>query len=254
MKKILLTILAFLFLIPIFFAEATGYLGSPACSSESACKSAYGTWKGKNLSCDSSCECVGTLLTPSAGACDCISNIYTFDKTTKSCVLSSVGSTTRASNCTSIYCGGVQASFNSTTGCTCPSGYESDEVDSFNDTYGYSGATNSTGTSTTGTGTGTGTSTGITTPTVTSTGTLTNPITSTSFEALLESIIDWILNIAMVLAPLIIVCGGFVYMTAAGDTSKVSQGKNIVLYAVIGFVVALLAKSLIGIFKDLVVK
>jgi len=94
----------------------------------------------------------------------------------------------------------------------------------------------------------------ITLPTVTSTGVLTNPIASGSFADLLNRIIDWILNIALVLAPLVIVYGGFIYMTAAGDTNKVSQGKNIVLYAVIGFIVALLAKSLIGIFKDLVVK
>lgn len=89
-------------------------------------------------------------------------------------------------------------------------------------------------------------------PTVTSTGTLVNPIKSESFAALIDAIVNWILNIALVLAPLVIVYGGFVYMTAVGDTNKVSQGKQIILYAVIGFIVALLAKSLINMFTKLI--
>lgn len=87
-----------------------------------------------------------------------------------------------------------------------------------------------------------------------STGTIDNPIESETFAQLVELIINWIINIALVLAPLIIVYGGFTYMTAAGDTNKLSQGKNIILYAVIGFIVALLAKSLAGILTKLVVK
>ncbi|MFA5714599.1 MAG: pilin [Candidatus Paceibacterota bacterium] len=87
-----------------------------------------------------------------------------------------------------------------------------------------------------------------------STGIIENPIGSDTFKELVELIINWIINIALVLAPLIIVYGGFVYMTATGDTNKISQGKNIILYAVIGFIVALLAKSLAGILTGLVVK
>ncbi|MFA5086346.1 MAG: pilin [Candidatus Paceibacterota bacterium] len=97
-----------------------------------------------------------------------------------------------------------------------------------------------------------GGSTNITMPTVTSTGALTNPIKAASFSALIQGIVDWIINIALVLAPLVIVFGGFIYMTAAGDTNKVSQGKQVILYAVIGFVVALLAKSLVLMFTKLI--
>ena len=91
-------------------------------------------------------------------------------------------------------------------------------------------------------------------PTVTSEGVIANPIAATSFSDLISRIIDWIINVALILAPLIIVYGGFIYMTAAGDTSKISQAKNIILYAVIGFIIALLAKSLAGILAGLVVK
>lgn len=206
---------------------------------------------------------------------------------------SSLSSAAEASRCTSAWCypsssyyydsngnkvyivgTNKQATYDYSTGlCSCPNGYSSTTVEYFNKTVtddkfdassGVSGTGGGSGGSSFGTGgsstissnytSGNSSSSTIALPTVTSTGILTNPITSGSFADLLNRIIDWILNIALVLAPLVIVYGGFIYMTAAGDTNKVSQGKNIVLYAVIGFIVALLAKSLIGIFTDLVVK
>ena len=87
-----------------------------------------------------------------------------------------------------------------------------------------------------------------------STSSITNPIQAETFVQLVDMVVKWILDIAMVLAPLVIVYGGFTYMTAAGDTGKITQARNIILYAVLGFMLALLASSLVGVFKDLVVK
>jgi len=80
-----------------------------------------------------------------------------------------------------------------------------------------------------------------------------NPIKSESFTELLQAIIEWITDIAVVIAPLIIVYGGFLHITSAGDPAKSSQGKKVILYAAIGLLVALLAKSLIGILEEIVV-
>jgi len=168
-----------------------------------------------------------------------------------------------------------QATYNYSTGlCDCPTGYSSTAVEYFNNTVtdenfdaseGVSGTGSSSGSGSGGVGSGgswsvggsytsgnSGGSTNITMPTVTSTGILANPIKATSFAALIQGIVDWIINVALVLAPLVIVFGGFIYMTAAGDTNKVSQGKQIILYAVIGFIVALLAKSLVLMFTKLI--
>ncbi|HNY36070.1 MAG TPA: pilin [Candidatus Pacearchaeota archaeon] len=114
--------------------------------------------------------------------------------------------------------------------------------------------TGGTGTNTGGTGSntgGTGTNTG---GTGSSTGGITNPISAETFGDLISMVVKWILDMAMVLAPLVIVYGGLTYMTAAGDTSKVNQAKQIILYAAIGLILALLAWSLIDILKGLVVK
>jgi hypothetical protein len=90
-------------------------------------------------------------------------------------------------------------------------------------------------------------------PMVIGAATIENPIQSESFTELFEVIIDWIINIALVIAPLIIVYGGFLHITSAGDPAKSSQGKKVILYAAIGLLVALLAKSLIGILEEIVV-
>ncbi len=94
-----------------------------------------------------------------------------------------------------------------------------------------------------------------TTPTTTvgsGTGIISNPIKATSFAELINMITKWILDIAMVLAPLVIVYGGFTYITAAGDPGKMETGKKIIIYAVIGFILALLATSLVDVFKTFV--
>jgi hypothetical protein len=94
----------------------------------------------------------------------------------------------------------------------------------------------------------------ITLPKVTSTGTVKNPLSSSTFQDLLNKLIDWILSIALVVAPLIIVYGGFLHVTAMGEMEKINKGRKIILYASIGFLVALMAKSLVPLFVDLVVK
>jgi len=90
-------------------------------------------------------------------------------------------------------------------------------------------------------------------PMVIGAATIEKPIKSESFTELLQAIIKWITDIAVVIAPLIIVYGGFLHITSAGDPAKSSQGKKVILYAAIGLLVALLAKSLIGILKEIVV-
>jgi hypothetical protein len=63
-------------------------------------------------------------------------------------------------------------------------------------------------------------------PMVIGAATIENPIKSESFTELFEAIIKWITDIALVIAPLIIVYGGFLHITSAGDPAKSSQEKS----------------------------
>jgi len=58
------------------------------------------------------------------------------------------------------------------------------------------------------------------------------------------SIVNVALTFLAVIAILIILYGGFVWMTAAGSEDKVSQAKNIIIAGVIGLVIILAALAI----------
>ncbi|MDO8524564.1 MAG: pilin [bacterium] len=63
------------------------------------------------------------------------------------------------------------------------------------------------------------------------------------------SVTNWVFFLLTILAVLMIIYGGFVYITAAGDPAKATTAKSILTFAVIGLAIALLAKfipSLVG--------
>ena len=60
----------------------------------------------------------------------------------------------------------------------------------------------------------------------------------------LYKITDWIFVILISLAGLFVVIGAMTLLMSAGDSSKVSSGRNYVMYAVIGLIVGLLARAI----------
>jgi len=58
----------------------------------------------------------------------------------------------------------------------------------------------------------------------------------------LYTVTNWVFYIMTVVAVLMIVFGGFTYLTAAGDPGKAGKGKSILMYAMIGLAIALIAK------------
>lgn len=238
MKKILLLALISLFVFP---------LGAMALT-DTQCNSGGGTYSSGICICPThsswagdTCEC-DYQYTGSKGNCtlaqpDDNGRYLLEEQNKKNCEAIQCAPSCELDSCSTVK---KQAYWNGSD-CECPTGYYSSLAET-------KGSSDSSGSGSSGSGFN------ISLPTIFSTGSIPNPIASGSFADLVSRIIDWIINIALILAPLIVVCGGFIYMTAAGDTNKVSQGKNIILYAVIGFIVVLLAKSLIGILIDLVVK
>ena len=56
------------------------------------------------------------------------------------------------------------------------------------------------------------------------------------------SITKWLFWILMAVSVIMIILGAFIFMTSQGNPDKAKSGKNIIIYAVIGVVLALLAK------------
>ena len=82
--------------------------------------------------------------------------------------------------------------------------------------------------------------------------TITNPIKANSLEEVLNSVIDFIFTIALIVCPLIIIIGGFIFVTAGGEPAKVETGKKMIFYALLGLGVIILAKGFVLALKTII--
>jgi len=78
-----------------------------------------------------------------------------------------------------------------------------------------------------------------------------NPLTATSFERIIDGILDFIFKIGIVLAPLMIIIGGLLFVTAAGNLEQVERAKKLIIWTGIGFIIILLSKGLLAIIEQL---
>ncbi len=78
-----------------------------------------------------------------------------------------------------------------------------------------------------------------------------NPLTATSFEAIVGNGINFIFKIAVVLAPLMVIIGGFLLLTAGGNIQQIDQAKKLLLWTAIGFLVVLLSKGILAIINQI---
>jgi hypothetical protein len=74
-----------------------------------------------------------------------------------------------------------------------------------------------------------------------------NPLKVNSFEQLIDKIIDFIFNIALVIAPLVIMYAGFILVTQGENAQEVNRARNIILWTVVGIVIIIISKGLVNI-------
>ncbi|MDO8470524.1 MAG: pilin [bacterium] len=77
-----------------------------------------------------------------------------------------------------------------------------------------------------------------------------NPLKATTLLELLNNIINLIFNLAIVITPLMVVIGGFMFVTGSGDAKKLSDAKTLLLWTAIGFAVILLSRGLVAALLD----
>ena len=78
---------------------------------------------------------------------------------------------------------------------------------------------------------------------------LNNPLGTQTFTSLLDNIIGFLIAVSIPLAAALIVWGGFQIMTAGGNPNKINEGKNTILYTIIGFAVVLLSWGIVKILE-----
>lgn len=79
-----------------------------------------------------------------------------------------------------------------------------------------------------------------------------NPLGATckTAECILYNLLDIASTIVMIIMPFIILWGAYQIMTAGGDPKKFQTGGKTILYACIGFIIALMAKNIVSILID----
>ena len=66
------------------------------------------------------------------------------------------------------------------------------------------------------------------------------------FRTLALTIVNFFLTFLGLIAVVMIIYGGFLYVTAAGNQEKIESAKKIIMYAIIGIVVILLSFAIVN--------
>ncbi len=70
---------------------------------------------------------------------------------------------------------------------------------------------------------------------------------SVLFAKIIPFLISWAINLAIGLSVIAIIAGGYLYLTAYGETEKHDRAIRTLSYAIIGLVLALTAYGIVGI-------
>lgn len=78
-----------------------------------------------------------------------------------------------------------------------------------------------------------------------------NPLIADNFNELIDSLINIIFYVAMLIAPVFLVVAGFYYLTAAANPENVNTAKSIIIWTLVGLVVIIAAKGIIALFQTI---
>ncbi len=69
--------------------------------------------------------------------------------------------------------------------------------------------------------------------------------TTKKADVVINAVLSVVLSFVGIIAVCVMIYGGFLYMTSNGDSGKAQKAKNVILYGLVGMVVALLAYAII---------
>lgn len=75
----------------------------------------------------------------------------------------------------------------------------------------------------------------------------------TSVKDFIDKAVNYIFYVSVILAPLMIVIGAFLFLTSAGSPKQSKLGSSIIQWAIIGFAIILFAKGISAIIKMILV-
>ncbi len=80
---------------------------------------------------------------------------------------------------------------------------------------------------------------------------LINPIATSDFAKLVANFLKWTLSVAGSIALIMLVIGGIMYITSAGDQQKATSAKKMIMVTIGGLMLVLLSYSILVVLNDL---
>lgn len=72
-----------------------------------------------------------------------------------------------------------------------------------------------------------------------------------NIEQVIARIVDIIFQFGLLLAPLLMIWGVFLAVTASGNADQVSRAKNVIIWTLVGLVILLLSKGIIDLVEGI---
>ena len=79
---------------------------------------------------------------------------------------------------------------------------------------------------------------------------LQSPLGNLSISGLIANIINILFQIGLLIAPLLMIWGVFLAVTASGDANQVGRAKNVIVWTLVGLAILLLSKGIIDLIES----
>ena len=78
-----------------------------------------------------------------------------------------------------------------------------------------------------------------------------NPLESKDFTELAESIIEWIVNIGILIAVFMIIYSGILFMISRGNDEDITKAKKALMWSLIGLAILIMGKTWITLIESI---
>ncbi|NQV00786.1 MAG: hypothetical protein HQ537_01530 [Parcubacteria group bacterium] len=78
-----------------------------------------------------------------------------------------------------------------------------------------------------------------------------NPLESEDFTELAESIIEWIVNIGILIAVFMIIYSGILFMISRGNDEDITKAKKALMWSLIGLAILIMGKTWITLIESI---
>ncbi len=83
-------------------------------------------------------------------------------------------------------------------------------------------------------------------------GGLVNPLRYAEIDKIIVAFADLIFDLALVVAPILVLIAGFLFVTAAGNPERIKKARDILMYTAIGLFVVIFARGLVAMLEGII--